>query len=113
DLRAGGLTRPPPPDFADWRVTRDDPDIALPWPDAAGLERWWREHQARFPPHATYLAGPPRDRATLEHALRPGPQRHRAIAAFLIGRATPHAAFASLAAPAWQQARELAQNTPL
>jgi uncharacterized protein (TIGR02270 family) len=108
DLQRERLTAPRPADFAEWKLASDDEDIALPWPDGDRLTLWWERERQRFDAGAAYLAGRPRDGELFGVLLRSGMQRHRSLAAFMLGRSTPSAVLFPLSAPAWMQASALA-----
>ncbi len=55
------------------------PEDDLPLPDALKLLMWWRKQRSRFSLDHRYVAGQPRDAATLLRALHEGPMRRRAV----------------------------------
>ena len=57
-------------------------DDLLPLPDAAGVQRWWAQHEAHFDPHTRYIGGRPLCPEALHQALASGPMRRRHVLAF-------------------------------
>jgi uncharacterized protein (TIGR02270 family) len=88
DLDEAGLTGAPPAGFtagpsddpADGDVA-PDPDADLPWPDAATVAAYWRQHEARFPAGVRRLLGEPLTEGHLDAVLCHGTQPQRAAAA--------------------------------
>lgn len=75
DLEDEKFARVPPEEEA----LLDRPEDHLPLPDALGLLMWWRKQRPRFAVDQRYIAGRPRDAATLLEALQEGPMRRRAV----------------------------------
>lgn len=88
DLEEAGLTRTAPAGFhagptddpADSDVA-PDPDEYLPWPDAAKLAAWWKNHADSIPVGVRHLLGRPLTSEHLDAILRSGTQPQRAAAA--------------------------------
>ncbi|MEX1368234.1 MAG: hypothetical protein AB1Z98_34205 [Nannocystaceae bacterium] len=98
DLDATGLAIEP--------LSTDDAE--LPYPDAAGVERWWHEHRARFNGDHRYLQGRRLRPSTLREALLEGPQHVRRVAAHDLYRLrVGHGLPFEVDAPAWRQRRWL------
>lgn len=66
------------PESAGWlsdspnRVSDDDQDAALSWPDKSAFERWWVAHAREFDTSAVYVAGKPATKEGLVHVLQHG-----------------------------------------
>lgn len=107
---AGDLAAPPPPegdagpndDPADENVT-PDPDGALPWPDAAAVERAWKAMSARLPPGARYLHGERLDVDVCDRALRSGSQALRGAVAIERALCCPGQVVAAVRGPGFRQ----------
>lgn len=85
-----------------------DDDVELPYPDTAGVERWWHEHRARFHREHRYIRGRRLGPSALREALLDAPQHVRRLAAhdlywFRMGHGLPF----EPDAPAWRQQRWL------
>jgi uncharacterized protein (TIGR02270 family) len=84
-------------------------DDGLPWPDAAKVGVWWREHGGRFVPGTRYfMGGVPTPDKCLD-VLRTGAQRQRVAAADYLTLLAPGTLLFNTAAPAWRQKRLLAR----
>jgi uncharacterized protein (TIGR02270 family) len=88
DLEESGLTAAPPAGFhAGPSDDPADPEVApdvdeyLPWPDAAKVAAWWKQHEAEFPAGVRRLLGCPLGSDHLDVVLRSGTQPQRAAAA--------------------------------
>src|SRR5205085_11399091 len=86
-----------------------DVDGALPWPDAAKVERWWRDQSHRFHTGARYFMGAPVSREHCLHVLKAGYQRQRILAAHYLCLLEPGTPLFNTGAPAWRQQKLLAQ----
>ncbi len=53
------------------------PADLLPWPDVAGVIRWWNANRARFVDGQRYIRGAPADLTALQRALVEDPMRRR------------------------------------
>jgi uncharacterized protein (TIGR02270 family) len=53
------------------------PADLLPWPDVAGVIRWWNANRARFVAGQRYIRGAPADLTALQRALVQGSMRRR------------------------------------
>jgi uncharacterized protein (TIGR02270 family) len=78
------LEEPEPPDepvpFEEEDLEADlvpGPEAALPLPDPAALDAWWKKERARFNSSIRYLAGKPFAPETMLEALRAAPMRRR------------------------------------
>jgi uncharacterized protein (TIGR02270 family) len=81
-----------------------DPDESLPWPDAAGVAAWWKEHASRFKRGTRYLLGKPMEPSWLERVLRAGSQPARAAAALELSLRQPRRPVFEVRAPGfWQR----------
>jgi uncharacterized protein (TIGR02270 family) len=107
DPDLAGLIGAPPIGDDDDDPPIDEPDIDCPWLDLDAAQRWWAEVAPQFPAGRRVMYG-----AALPDALRPtvlaGPQRLRALAAWLLALTRPGAVFA-YDAPVTRQRRWLAQ----
>ena len=80
-----------------------DPDENLPWPDSALIQKWWGKHQKDFMSGSRYLLGRTISIDWLQHVLRNGRQRHRAVAALELAIRQPGTAFFNTSAPGFRQ----------
>lgn len=96
----------PTEDPADEDVTTSADD-ALPWPDAAAVERWWARRRADFPAGTRHLAGKPIDLASANEVLRSGTQPARAAAAIERCRIRPRMGLFEVRARGDRQRAEL------
>lgn len=114
DFNREQMEVPPPGGFEDGPT--DDPDdenveppedIALPWPDAGKVQRWWAAHGAQFGGGTRFFLG---QAVTPEHCvkvLREGFQRQRVAAALHLALLRPGSVLFATSAPAWRQRRWL------
>lgn len=117
DLDVLGLERKPPegvdqgptdnPEDEDVAMDEDD---SLPWPDAGHVSRWWSERAASFPVGQRCFMGAAVTPAHVEHVLREGTQRQRAVAAAQRCILQPGTPLFPTAAPAWRQQRMLSAS---
>ena len=80
-----------------------DPDDNLPWPDPALILKWWGKHQKEFTNGTHYLLGKPISIDWLQHVLRNGRQRHRAVAALELAMRQPSIPLFNTSAPGFRQ----------
>jgi len=86
-----------------------DPDEGLPWPDPAGVQRWWDANAGRFEPGARSFMGASVTRAHCLDVLTRGLQRQRDLAARYLCLLDPGTPLFNTSAPAWRQQRLLDQ----
>lgn len=115
DFNLEQMEVPPPDDFEDGPTEDPDDenvelpeDIALPWPDAAVVQRWWQANQSRFTAGTRSFMGQPVSRVACLGVLRDGFQCQRVAAALHLALQEPQAPLFATAAPAWRQQRALA-----
>ena len=80
-----------------------DPDLNLPWPDPALIQKWWNARQGNFAKGTRYLLGQPITPESLREALKTGFQRQRAAAALELAILKPGRPLFEVRAPAWRQ----------
>jgi len=80
-----------------------DPDENLPWPDPASIQKWWGKHQKEFTNGTRYLIGKTISIDWLQHVLRNGRQRHRAVAALELAIRQPGTPLFNTSAPGFRQ----------
>jgi uncharacterized protein (TIGR02270 family) len=80
-----------------------DPDDNLPWPDPALILKWWGKHQKEFTNGTHYLLGKPISIDWLQHVLRNGRQRHRAVVALELAMRQPSIPLFNTSAPGFRQ----------
>src|SRR5262249_31322199 len=88
-----------------------DPDDGLSWPDAAKIEKWWRDNESRFQNGTRYFMGAPLTRDRCIDVLKHGCQRQRILAAHYLCLLEPGTPLFNTTAPAWRQQRALAKMT--
>lgn len=108
DLEYLDLDREPPASRAeDTDEIRDDPDEALPWPDAARVREWWSRNAGDYRPGQRYLMGRPIGRENLQRVLASGRQPHRRAAALELALLDAKTPLYATSKPGTTQAREL------
>ncbi|MGO8902369.1 MAG: TIGR02270 family protein [Isosphaeraceae bacterium] len=80
-----------------------DPDLNLPWPDPALIQKWWNARQGNFARGTRYLLGQPITPESLREALKTGFQRQRAAAALELAILKPGRPLFEVRAPGWRQ----------
>ena len=117
-MGADALDRPAPENFeAGPNDDPDDPDVdmdpddGLPWPDAAKIEKWWKDNEGRFRKGTRSFMGAPVTRDHCIDVLENGCQRQRILAAHYLCLLEPGTPLFNTTAPAWRQQRALAKMT--
>lgn len=80
-----------------------DPDLDLPWPDPALIQKWWNARQGNFARGTRYLLGQPITPESIRQALKTGFQRQRAAAALELAILKPGRPLFEVRAPGWRQ----------
>ena len=80
-----------------------DPDLNLPWPDPALIQKWWNARQGNFAKGTRYLLGQPITPESIRQALKTGYQRQRAAAAIELAILKPGHPLFEVRAPGWRQ----------
>jgi uncharacterized protein (TIGR02270 family) len=86
-----------------------DPDTERPWPNVAGIEKWWEANSSRFQPGLRHFIGAPVTREHCIDVLKNGYQRQRILAAHYLCLLEPGTPLFNTSAPAWRQQELLAQ----
>ena len=79
------------------------PDLDLPWPDPALLQKWWDAHRGNFQSGTRYLLGQPIEPQALRQVLQTGRQRQRAAAALELALLQPGRPLFEVRAPGARQ----------
>ena len=117
DLAYRDLERKPPEDFAagptedpkDENVEMD-PDVNLPWPEPALVQKRWDKNRGQFQNGTRYLLGKPITIEWLKSVLRDGRQRQRAAAALELAIRNPGQPLFNVAAPGFRQQQILGKG---
>lgn len=80
-----------PTEFEEGDGTDLDVDENLPWPDAALIHDWWRQHQHQFTAQHRYLMGRPVSAENCHSILKTATQRQRYAAAIELALMDPEA----------------------
>lgn len=85
-----------------------EPDLNLPWPDPALIQKWWNSRQGDFAKGTRYLIGQAITPESARQALKTGYQRQRAAAALEMAILRPGRPLFEVRAPGFQQQKSLA-----